>query len=482
MRTRGLISALLVMLVTTACAQSRGGGGGTAHAPGSVEGHIDKIWNLDVKVNGTSEHEGFELTTGSKVTSTQTGDFEFSLTEKVRACRTEPESSLTIRPSAVELVHWDEGSSWCLTMPGKPGDEGKTFTAGQGVTLTMQDPLFGVTVIRGQRVVVKVVAGLVEVSSKADGKPVLVGPAQQVVVPAGKGPEAPTAFTPDSHERAIIMQLQAASPSHLLTVANQGSGSVTSNPSGISCGQTCRASFAGGSTVILTATAGGGSVFAGWQGDCSGTASCTLTMSTDRAITALFNPTQPAPKPATTIDDFVTGSFAATIYSGQKEGFQQGPSTSIMGGSRFARFIVGQNPQNQPCHIDIGAGALNVTQGGAYTRLEVLYGKKDGGNGTPVPAPLHVNLVALGDRFRIPFRQTDNRNINFNILVYSNNFTKYSQGGKNLGATKPFVAEFPFDQFTFDQSTGGANFNNVDAILFIFQTSADFTVDSFQIV
>ena len=56
-----------------------------------------------------------------------------------------------------------------------------------------------------------------------------------------------------------------------VTIGGMGVGTVTSNPSGISCPGTCSAGFAPGTTVALTATPRCGSIFAGWSGDCSGT-------------------------------------------------------------------------------------------------------------------------------------------------------------------------------------------------------------------
>ena len=78
-----------------------------------------------------------------------------------------------------------------------------------------------------------------------------------------------------------------------VTVTNTGSGSgtVTSNPSGINCGSTCAASFALGTSVMLTATAASGSTFNGWGGACSGTGTCAVT--TDAAVTASFSAPPP---------------------------------------------------------------------------------------------------------------------------------------------------------------------------------------------
>ncbi|HYD42317.1 MAG TPA: glycoside hydrolase family 6 protein [Anaeromyxobacter sp.] len=74
-----------------------------------------------------------------------------------------------------------------------------------------------------------------------------------------------------------------------VTKAGTGSGTVTSNPAGISCGATCSASFSSTTTVTLTAAAASGSTFGGWSG-CTGTGTtCTVSMSAARSVTATFN-------------------------------------------------------------------------------------------------------------------------------------------------------------------------------------------------
>lgn len=66
---------------------------------------------------------------------------------------------------------------------------------------------------------------------------------------------------------------------------------MTSAPSGIDCGATCSATFAGGTVVTLAATPDASSVFAGWSGSgCSGTGGCAVTMDGARAVVATFVP------------------------------------------------------------------------------------------------------------------------------------------------------------------------------------------------
>jgi YVTN family beta-propeller protein len=80
-------------------------------------------------------------------------------------------------------------------------------------------------------------------------------------------------------------------PSFMLSVvpSGNGTGTVTSNPSGITCGATCAASFQSGTQVVLTAAAANGSTFAGWSGGgCSGDQSCSVTLGANTTVNASF--------------------------------------------------------------------------------------------------------------------------------------------------------------------------------------------------
>lgn len=100
-----------------------------------------------------------------------------------------------------------------------------------------------------------------------------------------------------------------------LTISRTGTGSglVSSNPAGLSCGTACYANFVTGQSVTLTATPNGGSVFSGWTG-CDSTAGnqCTVTVSGAKSITASFGPVTNTPT-ATTDTASAIGPAGATL-------------------------------------------------------------------------------------------------------------------------------------------------------------------------
>jgi hypothetical protein len=68
-----------------------------------------------------------------------------------------------------------------------------------------------------------------------------------------------------------------------------GSGMVTSSPAGITCGAECASAFPPGTLVSLTAAADPVSTFTGWSGGgCSGTDTCSMTITADTSVSADF--------------------------------------------------------------------------------------------------------------------------------------------------------------------------------------------------
>ena len=75
-----------------------------------------------------------------------------------------------------------------------------------------------------------------------------------------------------------------------VTRAGNGTGTVTSTPSGIGCGFVCTLALEANRQVILTATPAPDSEFTGWSGGgCTGVGSCQVNMSATLSVTATFS-------------------------------------------------------------------------------------------------------------------------------------------------------------------------------------------------
>jgi hypothetical protein len=75
----------------------------------------------------------------------------------------------------------------------------------------------------------------------------------------------------------------------LLTVTADGNGTVNSTAGGLTCTSNCTWGLSLGSTITLQATPSTGASFTGWSGaGCTGTGNCTITLSTNKSVTAIF--------------------------------------------------------------------------------------------------------------------------------------------------------------------------------------------------
>ena len=168
--------------------------------------------------------------------------------------------------------------------------------------------------------------------------------------------------------------------------AGTGSGSVSSNPAGISCGTTCSATFAAGSNVSLTATPAAGSTFTGWGGACSGTGACSVTMDAARNVTANFTSI-----PVYTLSVAKAGTGQGTVTSS--------PAGINCGATCSASFAAGTAVTLTPVAAAgssftgwsgacSGAGSCTVTVSGATTATaSFTSGRAPYPNGTPWPVP-----------------------------------------------------------------------------------------------
>jgi List-Bact-rpt repeat protein len=104
---------------------------------------------------------------------------------------------------------------------------------------------------------------------------------------------------------------QAPPSAAILRVRPSSNGVVTSDPPGIACPETCERAFSSGAQIALTPAAAEGFVFARWAGDCTGSGPCTLTMTADLTVAAIF-----VPAPTVTVTVTVSGDGAVTSEPG----------------------------------------------------------------------------------------------------------------------------------------------------------------------
>ncbi len=105
---------------------------------------------------------------------------------------------------------------------------------------------------------------------------------------------SPCSFTLEANSTLTATFNVIVKPKFKLTVTKSGTGTgtITSTPAGINCGSGagCEAEFEEGVEVELKETPAAGSEFKEWTGACTGSGTCKVTMSTAKALGAVFNP------------------------------------------------------------------------------------------------------------------------------------------------------------------------------------------------
>ncbi len=119
----------------------------------------------------------------------------------------------------------------------------------------------------------------------------------------------PTTQVTLSGDQYCFARFSAPNGASTLWVSRQGNGSgtVTSVPSGVSCGADCNETYANGTRVTLQANAAQGSIFAGWSGDCASWGMSTtgqLDIHTDQYCSAIFRVPQ-------------IGSYTLSVWPGE---------------------------------------------------------------------------------------------------------------------------------------------------------------------
>jgi len=147
-------------------------------------------------------------------------------------------------------------------------------------------------------------------------------------------------------ERTITVTVSNTSTQQFaLAVTKAGTGSGTVTGTGINCGADCTEVLASGKSVVLTAGAASGSTFAGWSGGgCTGTGTCTVSMSAATTVTASFN---------------LASGFALTVNVAVQ---------AASGGSASGRVV------SSPAGIDCGTDCTEAYTSGRVVALTPLPG------------------------------------------------------------------------------------------------------------
>lgn len=211
-----------------------------------------------------------------------------------------------------------------------------------------------------------------------------------------------TTLVAATHGRGMFKTTAASASSYALTVTKSGTGAgtVSSTPAGINCGTTCTASYAPGTSVTLTATPAAGSTFAGWSGACTGTASCVVSMSAVRSVTAVFNTTLPSYTLSVLKSGLGTGTVVSTptgINCGStcSAPYTSGTSVSLSvtpaAGSVFAGWT-GACTGTGACVVSMTAAKSVTATFNKTTATYVLGVTKAGtGNGSVASSPVGIS-------------------------------------------------------------------------------------------
>ena len=200
-----------------------------------------------------------------------------------------------------------------------------------------------------------------------------------------------------------------ATGSQTLTVSRSGAGggTVTSSPAGINCGTTCSASYAINAMVTLTATPAAGSTFAGWGGDCTGTAStCTVSMSSSRTVVATFVPvnhTLTVTKGGAgvgTVASSPAGISCSNACPSQTASFPEGTvvtlSATASGSNVFTGWSGAGCSGTGPCQVTMSAAASVQASFEPPRTLGVTKSGAGSGTVTSSPGPIDCGTTCSG--------------------------------------------------------------------------------------
>jgi Divergent InlB B-repeat domain len=91
----------------------------------------------------------------------------------------------------------------------------------------------------------------------------------------------------DTQDSSWLVRLDGQVP---LAVTISGPGAVSADVPGLQCAATCTTTWNSGQRLALRATPGTGAKLVRWEGACTGSAGCALTVGAGTAVSAVFAP------------------------------------------------------------------------------------------------------------------------------------------------------------------------------------------------
>ncbi len=181
-----------------------------------------------------------------------------------------------------------------------------------------------------------------------------------------------------------------------------GGGTVTGSPAGITCGSSCSGNYPGGSVVSLTAVASSGSTFSGWSGgNCSGSGSCSVTLSGPTTVTATFAlqtatlTTSKSGAGSGTITSAPAGIQCGGTCSGE---FPKGAVVSLTAspasGSTFSGWTGGGCSGTGACSVTMNT-ATSVTAAFGVAPVSLTLAKSGSGSGLVTSSPSGISCGAV---------------------------------------------------------------------------------------
>jgi Divergent InlB B-repeat domain len=189
-----------------------------------------------------------------------------------------------------------------------------------------------------------------------------------------------------------------------VTKVGNGSGTVTSTPTGINCGATCSLNFSQGEVVSLTATPAAHVEFIGWSGACTGVGACEVTLgATGAAVTATFT------KVTHAVSVAVSGGGSVSAGSGVISGcteaggscsgtYEEGTEVTLVATPAAHQQLSGWSgctvTLGDECKVTVAA-AENVTATFAPITHTLTVTKSGDGSGTVTSVPAGIACGAL---------------------------------------------------------------------------------------